>query len=83
MNVWAKGSNTCYTIAGVHTVYTSGSHPEVKLDPDFNYTHPSEVSQSVYVGSTLQLVAIPFSHCQSGRPSFSHSSTVWAAQICL
>lgn len=33
---WTKGSITCYT--------TAGSHPEMKLDPGFNYTLPSEVS---------------------------------------
>ena len=30
----------------------------MKLDPDFNYTHPSEVSQIVNVGSNLHLIAI-------------------------
>lgn len=41
---WAKGSITCYT--------TADSHTEVKLDIDFNYTHPSEVSQSMDEGFT-------------------------------
>lgn len=61
---WAKGSITCFT--------TAGSRPEIKLDPDFNYTHPSEASQSVHVGSTPQFIAMLIeesSCCTSFTPS--------------